>query len=362
MNPDLAVCVSCKGLRPELCFQALARQTLPRWEAILLIPEKEKSLQKILRAFHRSFPPPSSKDRRACKPGKSQTELSAVTVLTGTGKNSLQNLRNQAFECARAPILLFIDEDVILENPDHFQNLLSLHEENPDIAVIGGAYLNAGGGRFSAGGGPGGELGGGGGGGRAVSQNENSPGKVRSSKNGSGKSGGLSFWGRAYNETTRLWTLFHPELSPAGNLSCKKALLNPAARFKSFGGFFGGEELHFFHQVKKTGGRCLRAEILDAPHCARHSFRDFVSRALCHGQARAAFAAALKKDLPNGRRPRRQGFSGKMQSGKTPNRPGFDKPLVFAAALSYLALVRLTSLFFSLSFFLKPKFSSNQTV
>ena len=292
MNPDLTVCVSCKGLMPESCFKALARQTMPRWEALLLIPEKE-TLPKILRAFQESF---------------SSAGRPAVTVLTGSSKRSLQSLRNQAFLRARAPILLFMDEDVILKNPNHFKNLLSLHKEKPDIAVIGGAYLNG----------------------------------CDSVSGGSCKSG-LSFWGRAYNETVRLWTLLNPGLSPAGNLSCKKALLNPAVRFKSFGGFFGGEELHFLHQAQKTGGLFLRAKILDAPHCARHSFRDFVQRALVQGRAKAAFAAAIKICADRASRPE-EDSAGFLQEYFRKKPPW----LVVAAALAYLALVRLTAFLFFL--------------
>ena len=59
-------------------------------------------------------------------------------LLTDFHKNSLQELRNQALNSIKTPLIFFIDEDVILENPEHLKILVYLHKRHEKETVLGG--------------------------------------------------------------------------------------------------------------------------------------------------------------------------------------------------------------------------------
>ena len=266
----LTVCVACKGVLSLLKANvaALSQQTLDKdqWKTVFLVTEKKQLplIDAILK----------SSDLK-------------TRYLTCFYKDSLQTLRNQALDSIKTPLIFFIDEDVILENPEHLKILVRLHKQHPEKTVLGGGYL--------------------------------------STKRG-------SFFGHSYNWISRLWMLENPGFAPAGNLSVKTTLLNVKCRFKSplpYG--FGGEEVHFLQQLQSTGGKFLWKKELDAPHWACHTLKDFLKRALVHGQSRSF------------QRSRRSFYKSIVQFIKQPG------PLrVKIPALFYLFFVRLISAIYKL--------------
>ena len=164
-------------------------------------------------------------------------------IFTQERSHPIHELRNQALQKITSPLLFFIDEDVILNNTSHLQTLVNLHQQHPEWTVLGGGYIS---------------------------------------------SAECSFWGKAYNWIALLWMLKNPGFLPAGNLSVKTKHLEPSCEFKSpLKGGFGGEEVYFLNQIKDLGLQSIRKMELDTLHLARHTLRDFLSRALLHGQSRA---------------------------------------------------------------------------
>lgn len=224
-SPVLTVCVSCreKSALLKQNLKALRKQTL------------DKNKWDIALLF-RGTPPPSLK--------KLLNALGlSVYIFTQDRNHPIHELRNQVFQKITSPLLFFIDEDVILKNTNHLQTLLDLHQQHPEWTVLGGGYLS---------------------------------------------STECSFWGKAYNWISQLWMLKNPGFLPAGNLSVKIKHLKPSCEFKSpLKGGFGGEEIYFLNQIKALGLQSVRQTELDAFHLARHTLREFLSRALLHGQSRA---------------------------------------------------------------------------
>ena len=271
-NPLLTVCIACKGI-PDLLkanLSALNSQTLDKkqWEIVILTNTKGhlQLAEKFLKSLHLK-----------------------AKFFARFQKNNLQELRNLALVRAQTPLLFFIDEDVILKNPNHLKTLIQLHKRHPEETLLGGGYL--------------------------------SPEEC-------------SFFGRAYNWISRLWMEENPGLIPAGNLSLKISLLSPECRFKSpLPTGFGGEEIHFFNQVIASGGKALWIKELNVPHEARHSLRDFIERAIIHGKSRRALSSSQKTLLKSFKRFLTQ--------------PGSLK--VKIPAFFYLSLVQLTALFIYLT-------------
>ena len=222
----LTVCVSC-GRRPDLLkknLQALDRQTL------------DKNLWNLALLFQ----PPSAPV--SLKVFSLSPELTVKTLIPPR-KLPVDELRNLAFQEIKSPILFFIDEDVILKNTDHLKTLVHLHKQEPEGTVLGGGYL--------------------------------SPPEC-------------SFYGRVYNWISRVWMLENPGFVPAGNLSVKTSHLDFSCRFKSpLQKGFGGEEIYFLNQIRRLGLRSFRKTELDAFHTARHTLKEFLGRAVLHGQSRA---------------------------------------------------------------------------
>ena len=199
--------------------------------------------------------------------------------------NSLQQLRNKALSQIQSALLLFIDEDVILKNPGHLKTLLQLHKQYPESAVLMGGYVSP---------------------------------------------EGCSFFGRTYNWISRLWMLGNPGFGPAGNLSIKTSHLNSNCRFKSpLASGFGGEEIYFFKQIRASGGFAIWKKELDAPHLARHTWRDFLNRAIWHGQSLGFERQSLSR------------FSVFQSVRLFTKQPG--EVAIKVTALFYLLLVRLIS-------------------
>ncbi|MCY4512468.1 MAG: glycosyltransferase [Bdellovibrionales bacterium] len=221
----LTVCISCREKADllEQNLKALSRQTL------------SKNLWNIALLFRETSPTFLNKLLN-------DLELSAQIFIQPKNQ-PIHELRNQAFQKINSPLLFFIDEDVILNNTDHLRTLVHLHEQHPKWTVLGGGY---------------------------VSSTE------------------CSFWGRTYNWISRIWMGENPGFMPAGNLSVKTQQLKPSCRFKSpLKKGFGGEEIYFFNQIKSLDLYSVQKTELDALHLARHSFREFLSRAVLHGQSRA---------------------------------------------------------------------------
>lgn len=227
-NPCLTICISCKGISSILneSLIALEKQELDKkkWKVILLVNDNKQllSVEQAIKSI--SF---------------------SVEVLSCFYKNSLQGLRNKMLDQIKTPLLFFIDEDVILQNKNHLENLIRFHIGRSEMSALGGGYL-------------------------------------------SGK--GCSFWGQTYNWISRLWMLENPGFSPAGNLSVKTNFLNLKCRFKSpLDKGFGGEEIYFFKKMRQFGEKYLWEKELDAFHKARHTFKSFLKRAFAHGKSQAFF-------------------------------------------------------------------------
>lgn len=221
---SLTVCMALKGV-PEILktsLEALSQQNLRKdqWEIVLLVTEAHQLplVEELVRGYDLK-----------------------VRLFSCFQENSLEQLRNKALKEIPSDLLLFIDEDVILKNPEHLKTLLQLHEQYPETAVLIGGYVSP---------------------------------------------KGCSFFGRTYNWISRLWMMENPGLGPAGNLSVKTSHLNSHCRFKSpLPRGFGGEEIYFFKKIKATGGFALWKKELDAPHLACHTWWDFFNRAIWHGQS-----------------------------------------------------------------------------
>lgn len=227
-TPSVTVCIACKGIPSILNDNliALEKQTLDKKKwKIVLLVGSEKQLLSVEQIL-KSF-------------------NFQVKIFSCFYKNSLQELRNKMLSQLKIPLVFFIDEDVILENKNHLKTLLHLHAVNPEVSVLGGGYLSK---------------------------------------------EGCSFWGRTYNWISRLWMRENPGFAPAGNLSVKTNLLNSKCRFKSpLSEGFGGEEIYFFNQIQKSGGKYLCKRELDTVHKAQHTFRVFLKRAFVHGQSQSFF-------------------------------------------------------------------------
>ena len=270
VSPLLTLIVSCKGDKEILSQQLkfLNRQNLNQklWQAVFIFRE-DSAFQPVISLIKKYFP------------------LSQIFFLT---KNQpLYEMRNLAFERLDSPYLYFIDEDVILEDSSHLSRLIEAHKKHPDLAVLGGAYLDH------------------------------------------PKS---TFCGSCYNWLVRLWVKAHrtdncQDIVPAGNLSVKW-YKNFKARFYSPNGF-GAEELYFFKVLWEEGLKSYADPALNAPHLAQHTFKDFTWRAWIHG-----------KSAP------KQKLGSKSLFFKEP--AGF---LVKITALFYLLLVRFSVIWSQLKLF-----------
>ena len=228
-SPLLSVIVSCKGVEKTLSchLKALKNQNLRSelWQTVFIFKrELESDKNKLAISLIKQFFPVS-------------------LILFLEENKPLYEKRNLAFRHLTSPYLYFIDEDVILEESTHLSYLVNRHQESPELAVLGGAYLD---------------------------HPES------------------SFWGSCYNWLVRLWVLAHKterfqDLVPAGNLSIKdhKTFL---PRFYSPHGF-GAEEIYFLRDLHKKGACSYADFTLSAPHLARHSFKDFIWRAWSHGRS-----------------------------------------------------------------------------
>ncbi|MDE0092223.1 MAG: glycosyltransferase family A protein [Oligoflexia bacterium] len=228
----LSVVVSCKGVGSTLLLQleALKNQSLDKklWQAVFLFREEtagrknKASLKQALSLIKRSFP------------------FSKILFLKE--EQPLCEMRNLAFEHLNSPYLYFIDEDIILEDFHHLSRLIELHQQYPELTVLGGSYLN----------------------------HPNS-----------------TFWGNCYNWIVRLWvkahkTSDHKDFVPAGNLSVKHRKTFQARFYTPCG--FGAEELYFLKELHQRGLMSYADKALDVPHLAQHTFRDFIQRAWLHGK------------------------------------------------------------------------------
>ena len=221
----LSVVVSCKGLLKNLQenLLALSQQSLNRelWNTVFILKEEQKHSD-CISLITNYFP---------------------LHKLLFLSKNKpLYEMRNLAFQHINHPYIYFIDEDVILDNPEHLNNLIGLHKKFPEMTVIGGSYLDH---------------------------------------------PNCTFWGRSYNWLARLWTKNQTRLVPAGNLSIKTKKTFQA-RFYSPGKFnFGGEETYFLQALETEGHKSLWRNELDTSHLALHNLKDFIKRAWYHGSSLA---------------------------------------------------------------------------
>ena len=223
----LCVLISCKGLFSilKLHLEALKKQnlSLKLWFPVFLFWEKTliENQAELFLWIQRYFPD--------------------SPFLFLPKDKACYELRNLAFECLSSSLLYFLDEDVLLKDPDHLARLVKYHEENPEWTAIGGSYLSL---------------------------------------------PACSFWGKTYNWLVQFWMICHQspgkDFFPAGNLSVKNQGLFD--RFYSPVGF-GGEEIFFLKSIHKKDGNSVWVKELDAYHIAQHRFKDWLSRAWMHGKS-----------------------------------------------------------------------------
>ena len=264
----LSVVISCKALVEILKknLEALSRQNLSRktWDPVFIFRKEQQDLDCI--SLIKSYFP------------------SSKILFLPKGK-PIYEMRNLGLQTLSYPYIYFIDEDVILENPEHLNQLLALHKSFPELTVIGGSYLDH---------------------------------------------SDCTFWGRSYNWLARLWTKNQTNFVPAGNLSIKTNQ-SFKARFYSPNKFgFGGEEIYFLQSLKSEGYKSLWKKELDTQHLAQHNLKNFIKRAWFHG-ASLAFEKKRQKS---------------SYSLFFKERASF---LIKITALFYLLLVRFSSFFYKVS-------------
>ena len=219
----LSVAVSCKTLPHilEKNLKALSRQNLNHklWKPVFVFKEKDEIPLSLIKKY-----------------------ISFYEIMILPKNKPLYEMRNMALQTLKSPYIYFIDEDVILENPQHLSRLLEFHKKFSKKTVIGGSYLDH---------------------------------------------SDCSFFGRSYNFTARLWTKHYKNMLPAGNLSVKTNRKFKARFYSPAPQGFGGEELYFLSSLYSEGHSCLWDKSLSAPHLAVHSFEVFLQRAWIHGISRA---------------------------------------------------------------------------
>ena len=258
----LSLVVSCKGVLwiLEKCLKALRAQSVPaeELETLFVFDSKPKRSAKSLAkrskgeelsasiSLIKSYFPDGKfifLRQRSNKESDRESDRKSNRESNRESDKSpppppLYEMRNLGMRRASAPLIYFIDEDVILENPDHLSLLMEWHKKYPQYTTIGGAYLD---------------------------------------------SLDCSFWGKVYNQTTRLWVKKHPGYAPAGNLSVKKTKAFRARFVSRAPRGFGGEEIGFLKGLKDEGKVSLYLSEMDTEHCATHSLRSFIQRAWLHG-------------------------------------------------------------------------------
>lgn len=152
--------------------------------------------------------------------------------------------RNTGIRASKGDILLFIDDDCFLSNPNYLQKIWSYHEAYPDIVAVGGPY----------------EL--------------------------AKKS---SFWDRAYHRNLSDWLLQQTLPLPqtrfllGGNASYKAPIFRDGWRFTP-GIVYGGSETPLNLKIYDTYGPQCIFDDLKIEHQTRISFSEFVSKAYRQGQ------------------------------------------------------------------------------
>ena len=271
----LSVAVSCKGRLKILNknLQALSHQTLHSkfWNPVFILKENSTPCIDLIEKY-----------------------FASPQLLFLPKGQALYEMRNLVFQ-KRSSLIYFIDEDVILDNPQHLETVIKLHQQFPELTVIGGSY-------------------------------KDHP--------------DCTFWGRAYNAVVRLWTKKWQYLGPAGNLSLK--MVHCKARFYSPSPFgFGGEETHFLQALKNEGYQSLWKPEMDAQHLALHSLKDFIKRAWCHGSS-----LAFEKKTAKPKHFTQFFFTDDQSTQGSFKFSLFFTPLIYLSALFYIFLVYLSCYFY----------------
>ncbi len=163
-----------------------------------------------------------------------------VDILPMDGANEL---RNFGWQNARGKWVLFLDDDCRLRLPDHLAKRVALHEKFGENTVLCGEYQD--------------DL-------------------------------ACTFWGRAYNEVTRLWLRRGFEENGksrnflGGNFSLKSGphpLLDPTLTS-------GGEEIQLANNLRRLGWDIRLMDELAVGHEAHHNFTRFISRAQSHARSK----------------------------------------------------------------------------
>lgn len=264
----LSVVISCKACKEilEKNLKALKLQSLdPKLYQLIFVFKEKQQYSDCILLIKNYFP--------------------VHKVLFLSKGQAIFEMRNLVLDDCHSSYIYFIDEDVILDDPEHLARLLELHNKFPDFTVIGGGYEDH------------------------LDNN---------------------FLGRSYNWTVRLWMKKHKGFVPAGNLSIKTNKTFKA-RFYSPNPFgFGGEEVYFLQALQKEGHQLFSDETLAVKHLVHRNLKDFIKRAWFHG-ASLTFQQKTKNS---------SFFLFLKEPGAI---------LIKISALFYLLLVRLSFLFYKIT-------------
>ena len=245
----LSLAVFCKGVSSilEIQLQALKKQSLSKdlWEPVFLFRANLENHPQSGSKAGVSLNTSVSKEAFLKHKKQIQKFFPQAKILILKLNHTVYELRNLVFKEIKSPLIYFLDEDVILDKNNHLETVLNLHDLNPSLTAIGGAYLD---------------------------HPES------------------SFFGKIYNWIVRIWMKKHQssarqDLLPAGNFSIKN---HPGLKVRFYSpnpSGFGAEELFFFKSLHKEGFLSSWMTQLDAKHLAQHRFKDFIQRAWLQGQS-----------------------------------------------------------------------------
>lgn len=243
----LSVLISSGGRKSLLlnCLRSLLDQDYPNYSVYIALPETQWAEidQEVQRFFFNR--------KEKIKPNWHLIPTSNLNVATG---------RNWALKNCPGEILLFLDEDVSLPDPEYLKRVAIYHKRLPKIELLGGHYLSP---------------------------------------------EDCSAAGRAYNQVARMWIEKHrnPEvvgtyndLLVAGALSLKLTRETRKILFPIKKGF-GGEEEVYLSQHWKVGHSSRLIEGLSLKHHAQHNLKTFFSRAWLHGENKRGALKLSTRDI-----------------------------------------------------------------
>jgi glucosyl-dolichyl phosphate glucuronosyltransferase len=126
-----SVIVATKNRPKELStllMPTLLTQTRPPEQIVFVDQSSDDSTKKVVESFQKS----AAKDR---------TSAPKILYIYETHHCGAASARNSAIEQAETDILVFLDDDVLLD-PDFLEQLLAVYQEYPDVGGVSGVVIN----------------------------------------------------------------------------------------------------------------------------------------------------------------------------------------------------------------------------